>query len=376
MVDIGNMRLVRCSHFVLQENTHRYRMMSTPSRSCSIMPGSFNSVLSIDDDQSHQEIVLGTAYNADATPSPLEYHIVVARMASVFQPYKNRGAKITVENIRNSLQSLDRSLPAYLMSSEQLSISQDAISSQAKLQRSLMLLMLNACSINLCLSALPIILDLGDDRDDFLSRGRAAASNLIEQRRIENCTYFRKAWGPRMAILSAGIYLMLDLICFRRTKSAIEVQETHGKVAFVLQILESESGSWREVTNILHRLIRIFHALPEERVIAKSNLFHIMNLAAIPAKETDENLIRTFATPPERSNRDPSHALGSQELMASENDMFGEYDLLNLDSHFSMEFSGIGFDLFQQVPDDSLDWSIDIMSTVLPESHSSGNYLH
>lgn len=374
MVDIGNMRLVRCPQMVFQGFTHRFRMISTPSRSCSIIPGSFNSVLSIDDDQSHQDIVLGTAYNTHTTPSPLEYHIVVARMASVFQPYKNRGAKITIENIRNSLQGLDHSLPAYLISNEQLSISQDTLPSQIKLQRSLMLLMHNACSINLCLSALPMIIDLGDDQDDFLSRGRNAATSLVEQRKIENCSYFRKAWGPRMATLSAGIYLMLDLICFRRTKSAVDVKNTHGKVTCVLQILEAESGSWREVTNILHRLIRIFHALPEERVIAKSSLLHIMNLAAIPAKEAGEDLSINL-TPRERINLDSAHDLGSQALMISENDMFGEYGL-NLDSHFAMEFSGIGFDLFQQVPDDSLDWSIDIMSTVLPESHSNTDYIH
>jgi len=340
-----------------------------PNRSCSIPPGSFNSALSIEGDLTHRDIILGTTWNINATPSPLAYHLAIARIASIVQPYRSCRTKVTIPSISTTLQELDdlaQSLPFHFISNTKPLPQDETIPLQAQIQRLLIVQMLEACRINICLAALPVILDTGEDCNKLLWRGRNAAINLVEQRRTESFSYFRKAWGPRAALLSAGIYLMLDLICFRSTKSMPEVENVLEMVTFVLQILDTSPKPSCDSARVLHRLIQISNSWPEARAVDKQSLVHIMGLAATPVGGVDNPSMRNPGVQFGQHGSESAQLL-KQDQQILENRMFEGENLSILDAHFPLDFDGIALDFFQQVSDGSVDWSTIFPPDPLPE---------
>jgi len=300
----------------------------------------------------------------------------MARVASIVQPYKNHRTNISIQNISKSLRELDRSVPSYPAPNEMSMIADDMLPPQVKLRRSLTSLLVNACRINLCLVALPSLLETGKDEDGILLQGRNAASDIVEQRRDRNCSYYDKSWGTRFALLSAGIYLMLDLICFQTTKSSQEIEDLHRKAAFTIETLERGSVNPREGAGILHRLIRISQAWPSHKPIDKNGLFHIMSLAARreSTKAEDHNMISADLI--RHVENTELQMLGNQAPSTAGYEMLGEDHLFNMDSHFPVDFNAMGFDLFSQMPSDSLEWSANILPDILPGAYHNGSYSH
>ncbi|RDW69864.1 hypothetical protein BP6252_08884 [Coleophoma cylindrospora] len=327
--------------------------MLMSGRSSSIAPGSFTSNLSITEDNSHANIFLNPSPQLspshNSTPSPLAYHVVAGKIAFIVQLFRSRGMKISAERVRDTLQQLEdlsESLPSHLCPSEHLErFQQDLECPWIPIQRSFMVQLFEACRVSICIAALPGILDKGKDPLDIISRGRRAAVSVIAQRKTQLSRYFCQSWGPRAALLSAGIFLALDLICFGGAKSAFEVKELSEKLDFAIRLLQKGPQQISEGPAVLGRLLKVFHKATGGNV-DKQTLFAIMASAAVP-ESTVHGDGPGLATVPLESSQWSANDYNNAGLYTAPEfgDMvFGTGGVTGMESDVFMDFNGFTFD--------------------------------
>lgn len=261
-------------------------------RPCVIEPGSFTTALSMETDTSHRDIILSLALppNIDLpyVPEPLAYHIFVARIASIVRPYRDRSIKFSAAAACKTLQALNslaQALPPHLSMDKDPRFAETTLFSWMEAQRSLVVMLLSVYRINVCLLALLETLETGEDSFDFRGCGRRAAITIVEHLRDQPVNFFSKLWGQRSCIFSAGVYLALDIICFRRTKNAADIESQMEKIHLALQMLQNMEGDANEGSEVLKRLLRVYHQWPVQQVVQRQTIIGILVFVADPAKD-------------------------------------------------------------------------------------------
>lgn len=329
-----------------------------PIRPSSISPGTFTTALSIESDRSHRDIILYSG-NVLVTPySPLSYHLAVARIATIVQPYRNRTCPVSVEAISKSIQDLDvmdQTLPPYLSAADGSTTSSKAMNnSWIETQRNLLLVLIESCRLTLCLAALPEILDTEGDAFNLQYIGRHAAIKIVEQRQKYPSAFFAKFWGPRVGMLSAGIYLILDLLCFRAKKSLSETERSLTNVSFALQLLKNGPERDQSGSQILERLLHLFNSSTADWCMNKQTLLGLMTFAGGASATQHER------HPDEESPHDPQWLPGAQGDIATQTTQVFDDGLLSQPNGIpeqGIDFDGFNFDLFQHMWEGGIDWS-------------------
>jgi hypothetical protein len=165
--------------------------MTVFSRPASISSGSFTSMLSIDDDNSHADVILTTlateATTANSSPSVLQYHLTMSIIACIIYLHVKNANRRSTASICKALQAINNishNLPAHLTANDHdpLQLLQDSEWPWIPVQRYSLASVLQACRINICIAYFPQYLDTGEDKFYIHDRGLDAARNAIEQR--------------------------------------------------------------------------------------------------------------------------------------------------------------------------------------------------
>jgi hypothetical protein len=277
--------------------------MKVSNRESSIDPRSFNTKLSITTDQSHSEIVLNTSFtttiNENGTPSPLLFHVMAAKLAHVMYWYANSHLEAHMTRVRKALQHigvLSQNLPFHLAFHSDLGKGQPEWLS---LQRRQALFLLQICRIMLCLAALPYIIESKQDEDNIRTCGFGAANRILDDRQTDIPSVFDKLWGTTACVAAAGIYLTLDLICFRHLKTPEEVKYQTARIRFCIHTLQHSHGGTHKLVGILEQLLKLSQSWPTDQPPSKDCLVQIMKLARSPNstphfQETSTNLFASL----------------------------------------------------------------------------------
>ncbi|KAH8679513.1 hypothetical protein BGZ60DRAFT_400172 [Tricladium varicosporioides] len=341
--------------------------MMMPIRPCLIAAGSFSTCLSVEDDSTHREIIIDSKYldeqNYHSAPSPLLYHIFAANLASIVRPYRDSNKRTSATSAWKTLQALqllEASLPMHLSKS----LSEDMTigcmqSSWLSTQRSLCIDLLLICRVNICLAALPEILESKQDLYDLKRHGRQAATTLIDHRRHISTPYFVKLWGPRRSIFAAGIYLILDLICFAKEQTLQEVQEQVQRVGFVLQVLSVGFDQGQSQTQVLLKMLDIYNQLKNNDLEGKDDLFRVMDSIASPDRGVhNENYVAEES--PGHSSTDSTHTHPDLVQLLD----FHTWD--NNGLNLPIDFNDFAFDIFSQPPSTTSWWLSSQLSGFTP----------
>jgi hypothetical protein len=253
------------------------------------------------------------------------------------------------------------------MADDSVSSVEPMYTSWIKTQRNLLVVLIESCRLTLCLAALPDILDTNADPFNLQYIGRQAAMKIIEQKRKEPSKSFAKFWGPRVGILSAGIYLVLDLLCFRAMKSLSEIETSLENVSFALQVLKNGAEAGQFGSQILERLLQLFHSWAADRVITKQMLLGVMAFAAhTPASQDQRPLDESsLHVPP-----DPRWSPHPQSGSTTQNAQLFDYGVSQIHPNgesvpeLDIDFDGFDFDMFQHLSDSGIDWSTNALSHV------------
>jgi hypothetical protein len=158
----------------------------------------------------------------ELTSSPLEYHFIVSNIARIIYTH-GRNVKNSLAGVRETLHKLHRisqGLPHHLQITEIANfVPPNEHFPWTLIQRSSLDSLLQACRTNLCFSRLPHLLDTRDDEFSLQECGRQAAMRLVEIQQLTQTITANKLWGTTASLMAAGMFLLLDLICFKSSKS-------------------------------------------------------------------------------------------------------------------------------------------------------------
>ncbi|KAH7309983.1 hypothetical protein BKA65DRAFT_414326 [Rhexocercosporidium sp. MPI-PUGE-AT-0058] len=352
--------------------------MMMPMRPCMIEPGSFTSTLSMESDTSHRNIIISStpalAPNIDLPyfPEPLAYHIFVARIASIVRPYRDRSVKYSVPGACNTLQALEslaQALPPHLSLDKDPWFSKTSLFPWIEAQRSLVIMLLSVCRINVCLLGLLETLETGDDPFDFRGCGRRAALKIVSHLQEQPVRFFSKMWGQRSCIFSAGVYLALDLICFRRSMSGTDIESQLAAINFTRQRLQEIDSNANEGPEVLKRLLCLFHQWPVQQVVQRQTIIGILVCVADPAKDCIQEASASApwgsagwmsSTPDGTFGQQYQPSLSQQQVPVAV-DMLGS----ELDLGLDRRLSGVGFNLLPNHLQLEGDWPADAFTDTL-----------
>lgn len=142
--------------------------------------------------------------------------------------------------------------------------------------------LLEVCRLDLCLSCLPRLLETGEDKLGLQGYGLQAATRIVLLQRQNPSKVSKKFWGTTASLIAAGVFLILDLICFRSTKSDIQEAGQPETVNYCIQILEDAATSQVNGSIILKGLLHFYSVGLAGGVVDKHTLLRVMNLAAKP----------------------------------------------------------------------------------------------
>lgn len=256
--------------------------MTIGSRPVSIHPDSFTTTLETEDEKSD-------------SPSPFEYHKVMARIAAMIRSQVTSVRDWTPAILQASFDDLDRvydSFPIHLRCQNSADRPNHDLHDNNNepywntLQRNLALNCVDSCRISLYVATIPQMLDtLEPTRHADFSNGVPVARRILN--RIYNNPNLRllKFWAANSAIISAGIFLALDIICFQQYRPATQVVEEKELVTLSFQMLEQSSAETRHGgLLVLRRLSHLYEiVLPALfRKIDRNALARILRLVAVP----------------------------------------------------------------------------------------------
>lgn len=273
------------------------------SRPVSIDPDSFTTVLEIRDD----------ALNS---PSPLEYHKVMARIAIMMRNHTRLIKDWTIDSVRSFFEELDSVstlFPPHLSYHRQNDSGCDPAGEPLwnTVQRHLVFNCLDSWRINLFVAMIPHLLDeSARSGHSILQDGILAAKRILRRRKRDPCRYFNKFWSSTCAVVTAGIYLALDLICFQKYRSSSEVAEEKEFVAFSYKLIELSSTEARHgALLVISRLVHLYEVvLSPSRPVNRGALAKIVRLVAFPRlwdslSDTDATLRYLFVDSSSTSER-------------------------------------------------------------------------
>lgn len=224
-------------------------------------------------------------------------------------------------------------------------------------------MLLSVCRINLCLLALLDTVETREDPFDILGRGRQAAVTIVDYRKSQTEAYFSKLWGHRSCILSAGIYLALDLICFHNTMTTVDIESQTERIHFVLYNLQRTHGDLNEGSKVLKRLLHIYHRWPARQVVQRQTIIDILALGASPSKDwvldysapsTSTGTVFDFSDVNSTLLQQPPQQSYAAVILGSE---FG--------SEFSTGLSGVSFDFLPSSQELDGEWPADAFTNTL-----------
>jgi hypothetical protein len=239
--------------------------------------------------------MLETEDEKSDSPSPFEYHKVMARIAAMIRSQVTSVKDWSPAILQASFEDLDHvldSFPIHLRCHESADrLNRDLHDNNNEpywntLQRNLALNCVDSLRISLYVATIPQMLDIPDPTKhaDF-SNGVPVARRILH--RIYNNPDLRllKFWAANSAIISAGIFLALDILCFQQYRLANEVAEEKEMVTLSFKMLEQSSAETRHGgLLVLRRLSHLYEiVLPALfRKIDRNALARILRLVAVP----------------------------------------------------------------------------------------------
>jgi hypothetical protein len=231
-------------------------------RPSSISPGTFTSDLDVQKDNSHQDVIFsqsssGAAIN-DWAPSPLEYHVILSKIANIIHTHSRSTFKASPKGVWEVLRKLDKiseGLPNHLKSSEIPNLGSQNNHSHMHWTR---------------------LLETGEDEFSLQDCGHQAATRLVQTQQWTQTSTGNKLWGTTASLMAAGMFLLLDLICFINSKSDTQVASQLETINLSIQMLEGASTSRIDGSVVLKRLLHAGQAVDRQMLLA------IMKHASIP----------------------------------------------------------------------------------------------
>lgn len=268
--------------------------MTVRSRPISIHPHSFTTVLNVKDEQT-------------SSPSKFEYHGVMARIAAMI---RNQVISIrewgpgALKTPLEEIETICASFPPHLRYSGSPNDPIDDLHGANNepywntLQRHLALNCVDSWRISLYVAIMPQVLDgCEPPNHTALDDGILAAKRILHRIYIDPNIHFPKFWSVNSGVVSAGIFLALDLICFQSYRSATQVAEQKDLVTLSFKILEQSSGQARDGgLLVLRRLCHLYETVLPAFLhkVDRSALARIIRLVASP--RLWDSLIDTQAT--------------------------------------------------------------------------------
>jgi hypothetical protein len=255
--------------------------MTVSSRPISIHPHSFTTILEAEDNQS-------------SSPSPFEYHRVMARISAMIRMHVAPIKEWMPSALQATFEELDivcASFPPHLRDTEFINDSiydsHDTINEPYwnTLQRHLALNCVDSWRISLYVATMPHILNDHEPKHNALHDGILTAKRILHRRYNDPNLHFHKFWSVNSAVVSAGIFLALDLICFQRYRSTTQVTEQKDLITLSSKMLEQSSGQPRHGgLLVLRRLSHLYETvLPAfSHEVDSSALARIVKLVAVP----------------------------------------------------------------------------------------------
>lgn len=193
--------------------------------------------------------------------------------------------KASPPGVRETLRKLDRisqELPDHLQSSEIANfVPRNENFQWIPIQRSALDGLLQACRISLCFSSLPHLLETGEDEFCLQESGRQAATRLVETQQWTQTNLGNKLWGTTASLIAAGMFLLLDLMCFKNSKSVIEVASQLETIHLSIHMLESASTSRIDGSAVLKRLLHLHNISFASQPLDSQTLLKIMRHASV-----------------------------------------------------------------------------------------------
>jgi hypothetical protein len=270
--------------------------MTVFSRPSSIAPESFSSILDIEHDHSHRDIILATSiYDIGVPgpmPSPLEYHIILSKIAYVVHAHI-RSIKRSPLSVFEAVQKLDeitRTLPLHLQTAEDNSlISQTPHIEWVSIQRRQLANLFQVCRIDLCFSCLPRLLETGEDEYSLQDCGLQAAEKIVKMQGWNQSNVAKKFWGTTACLIASGVFLIVDLICFKNSKSEIQITSQLRTIESCIKILQNSTTSKVDGSVVLKRLLRLYYIGFAGQAVDRQMLLRIMKLASNTANTSMNN---------------------------------------------------------------------------------------
>lgn len=256
--------------------------MTIKSRPISIHPDSFTTMLE-------------SEHERGDSPSPFEYHKVMARIAAMIRSQVTSVRDWSPAILQASFEDLDRvfdSFPIHLRCHESADGPNHDLHDNDNepywntLQRNLALNCVDSWRISLYVATIPQMLDTLEPTKhaDFFN-GVPVARRILHRIYYNPNLRLLKFWAANSAVVSAGIFLALDIICFQQYRPATEVAEEKEMVTLSFKMLEQSSAETRHGgLLVLRRLSHLYEiVLPALfRKIDRNALARILRLVAVP----------------------------------------------------------------------------------------------
>ncbi|KAJ5999997.1 hypothetical protein N7481_000406 [Penicillium waksmanii] len=239
--------------------------MTIWSRPVSIHPGSFTTVM-------------GT------TPSPhIEYHKFMARVATMARNNITPAKELSPGALQACFEEVDN-VRACFPPPPNDSIHDDPLWNT--IQYNLALNCVESWRLALYVAMLPKVLDdSSPSSHTVLDPGIIIAKQILQRTYNNSNPVYHKFWSVNSAVASAGIFLALDLICFQRRRSPIQVSEQKDLVALSLKMVEQSIAETRhDGILVLRRLTHLYDTVRPAYMsrVDRNVLAKIVRLVAFP----------------------------------------------------------------------------------------------
>ncbi|KAJ5088268.1 hypothetical protein N7456_011884 [Penicillium angulare] len=213
----------------------------------------------------------------------IEYHKIMARAAAMIRNHIasiKEGSKSALQACFEELDNLHACFPppANNVDDDELSWS--------TLQHNLALNCVDSWRLTLYVAMLPQLLeDSLPNSHQALDSGMLTAKQILQRTFTNTNPLFHKFWPVNSAMVSAGIFLALDLICFQAQRPKAQVAEQKDLVALSFELTEHSAAETRHSgLLVLQRLADLYETvLPMyTKRVDRSALARIVKLVAFP----------------------------------------------------------------------------------------------
>lgn len=239
--------------------------MTIWSRPVSIHPGSFTTVM-------------GTP------PSPhIEYHKFMARIATIARNNITPAKELSPGALQACFEEVDNVCACFPPAPND-STHDDPLWNT--IQHNLALNCVESWRLALYVAMLPKVLDdSSPSSHTALDPGIITAKQILQRTYTNSNPVYHKFWSVNSAVVSAGIFLALDLICFQRQRSPIQISEQKDLVALSLRMIEQSIAETRhDGILVLRRLTHLYETVRPAYMsrVDRSVLAKIVRLVAFP----------------------------------------------------------------------------------------------